>query len=78
MLTHAFLALKTTPKLQAKVKAGLDDAFSYLGGAVAVSRDKKGRIKKDDGSMANDMAAAGMGGGDSAYTPYVYFEFEIR
>lgn len=47
----------------------------YLGGN-AVSRDSKGRATKDDSAMSSEMQAAGHG--DSEYTPYVYYEFDIE
>ncbi|KAK7970218.1 V-ATPase subunit C [Apiospora sp. TS-2023a] len=67
----------TNPKLAKKVKSNMDSAFSHLGGN-AVGRDKKGRITKDDAALTSEMAAAGLGGGESnEYTAYVYYEFEL-
>lgn len=65
--------IKTTPKQAKKAKASLDSAYSYLGGN-AFSRDKNGKVAKDDSAFSSEMAAAGVAEG---YTPYVYFEFEI-
>ena len=42
-----------------------------------MSKDKKGRPMKDDGNMAQEMAAAGGMGGHESYEPYVFYEFEI-
>lgn len=42
-----------------------------------MSRDKKGRVTKDDSSVASEMQAAGHSG-DNDYTPYVYYEFDIN
>lgn len=68
---------QTTPKLAKKAKTSLDSAYSYLGGN-AFGRDKKGRVTKDDSALSSEMAAAGVGGhGDSEYSAYVYYEFEI-
>ena len=47
----------------------------YLGGN-AVSRDKRGRVTKDDSGIQSELQAAGHGEG-ADYTPYVYYEFEI-
>lgn len=58
------------------MKAALDSAYSYLGGN-AVGRDKKGRVTKDDASLASEMAAVGLGTEGSEYTPYVYYEIEF-
>ena len=66
---------QTTPKYAKKVKSILDSNYSYLGGN-ALSRDKKGRVTKDDGAFI-DMQMAGQT--DSAdYTAFVYYEFEIQ
>lgn len=67
---------QTNAKLAKKAKEKLDTAYSYLGGN-AFGRDSKGRIKKDDTSTANDMQATGHIG-DSEYSAYVYYEFEIN
>ncbi|EGS17923.1 V-ATPase C subunit (vacuolar proton pump C subunit)-like protein [Thermochaetoides thermophila DSM 1495] len=56
-----------------KVKAALDAAYSYLGGN-AFGRDKRGRITKDDMSLASEIAAAGFGSEGTEYTAYVYYE----
>ncbi len=48
----------------------------YLGGN-ALSRDKKGRVTKDDSVTSSEMQAAGHSG-DGEYTPYVYYEFELN
>jgi V-type H+-transporting ATPase subunit C len=53
----------------------LDAQYSYLGGN-AFTRDSKGRVKKDDSAMSNDMQAHG-GDATSDYAPYVYYEFEV-
>ncbi|KAI5369293.1 Putative ATPase, V1 complex, subunit C, vacuolar ATP synthase subunit C superfamily [Septoria linicola] len=67
--------IKTTPKLSKKAKTSLDNRFADLGGN-AVSRDKKGRPKQDDGAMQQELAGAGLGG-DQGFEPYVFYEFEI-
>ena len=41
-----------------------------------MSRDKKGRPTHDDMNVQQEMAGAGMGG-DGAYEPFVFYEFEI-
>jgi hypothetical protein len=51
----------------------LDAAYSYLGGN-AFGRDKRGRITKDDMSLASEIAAAGFGSEGTEYTAYVYYE----
>ncbi|KAL5114691.1 Vacuolar ATP synthase subunit C [Pleosporales sp. CAS-2024a] len=67
--------VQTNAKAAKKAKANLDSAYSYLGGN-AFGRDNKGRIKKDDSSMASDIQQAGHTG-DQEYTAYVYYEFEV-
>ncbi|KAH3952758.1 V-type proton ATPase subunit C [Parastagonospora nodorum] len=67
--------VQTNAKAAKKAKTNLDSAYSYLGGN-AFGRDNKGRIKKDDSSMATDMQQAGHTG-DQEYTAYVYYEFEV-
>jgi V-type H+-transporting ATPase subunit C len=62
------------PQPKKKVKESLDKVYSHLGGN-AFGRDKKGRITKDDAALSSDMAAAGLG--ESEYTAYVYYEFEL-
>jgi V-type H+-transporting ATPase subunit C len=70
-------SVQTTPKQLKKVKTALDSQFSSLGGN-AVSRDKRGRVTKDDAAMASELTAAGLGSGDgNEYTAYVYYEFEF-
>lgn len=64
--------LQTDPKRAKKAKSSLDARFSDLGGN-AMSKDKKGRVVKDDSSMQQEMA----GFGDQNYEPYVFYEFEI-
>ncbi|KAF2260830.1 vacuolar ATP synthase subunit C [Lojkania enalia] len=66
--------VQTTPKAAKKVKSNLDAQYSYLGGN-AFGRDSKGRIKKDDQSVSNDLQSAVLG--DQEYSAYVYYEFEI-
>ncbi|EKG19325.1 ATPase V1 complex subunit C [Macrophomina phaseolina MS6] len=67
--------VQTTEKLAKKAKSNLDANYSYLGGN-AFGRDKQGRVKKDDSAVNAELQAAGHG--DSEYTPYVYYEFEIQ
>lgn len=67
--------MQTNAKLAKTAKSNLDSAYSYLGGN-AFGRDSKGRIKKDDATMSNDMQQAGHMG-DQEYTAYVYYEFEV-
>ncbi|KAF2842424.1 vacuolar ATP synthase-like protein subunit C 1 [Patellaria atrata CBS 101060] len=67
--------VQTTSKNAKKAKASLDDRYDYLAGN-AFGRDKKGRVQKDDSSLANDMQAAGHA--DHEYTAYVYYEFEFQ
>jgi hypothetical protein len=66
--------MQTTQKLSKKARYGLDENYSYLAGN-AFSRDKKGRVTKDDSTMSTEMAAAGQG---AEYTPYVCYEFEMN
>jgi len=40
-----------------------------------MSRDKKGRVRKDDSAMAGQMQVAGHA--EAEYTAYVYYEFEV-
>jgi V-type H+-transporting ATPase subunit C len=42
-----------------------------------VSRDKRGRVTKDDAALSSEMTAAGLGGDGNEYTAYVYYEFEF-
>ncbi|KAK3708930.1 Vacuolar ATP synthase subunit C [Vermiconidia calcicola] len=67
--------IKTDPKRGKKAKASLDTRFSDMGGN-AMARDKKGRPVKDDSSMQQEMAGAGLGM-DGDYQPYVFYDFEI-
>jgi V-type H+-transporting ATPase subunit C len=76
-LEYVTAIVKTTSKLAPKVKTALDSNYSYLGGN-AFGRDKRGRVTKDDASLASDMAAAGMMTGEgNEYTAYVYYEVEF-
>jgi len=75
-LEYACGLVKTDAKRSKKAKAELDKRFAELGGN-AVSKDKKGRPKVDDSAMQQEMAGAGLGGGDTGYEPYVFYEFEI-
>ena len=60
-----------------RVRASLDNSYSYLAGN-AFGRDKKGRVKKDDSAMSADMQAAGNTGDGADYSAYVCYEFEIN
>lgn len=51
------------------MKKALDKAYNYLGGN-AFGRDKKGNIKDDAGELGGLM-------GDTEYSAYCYFEFEV-
>jgi V-type H+-transporting ATPase subunit C len=73
--TLLLMRAKTTPKNVKRVKQNLDENYSYLGGN-AFGRDSKGRIKKDDQAMSNDIQTAGHLG-DQEYSAYVYYDFEI-
>ncbi len=66
---------QTDGKRAKKAKANLDARFGDLGGN-AVNRDKKGKPVKDDASLQQDMAGAGLST-DTGFEPYVFFEFEI-
>jgi V-type H+-transporting ATPase subunit C len=66
---------QTNSKLAKKAKSNLDTQYSYLGGN-AFGRDSKGRIKKDDQAMSNDMQATGHVG-EGEYSAFVYYEFEV-
>ncbi|EMD01299.1 hypothetical protein BAUCODRAFT_144837 [Baudoinia panamericana UAMH 10762] len=74
-LSYVCGVIKTDPKRSKKAKQSLDARFSDIGGN-AMSRDKKGRPKKDDGNMQQEMAGAGFSS-DQGYEPYVFYEFEI-
>lgn len=52
------------------MKKALDKAYNYLGGN-AFGRDKKGNIKDDVGDLATGIM------GDTEYSAYCYFEFEV-
>ncbi|KAI9670658.1 MAG: Vacuolar ATP synthase subunit C [Alyxoria varia] len=73
--------IRTGPKTAKKAKGSLDARFVHLGGN-AITRDRKGRVMKDEGGGQSGMVGgmevaelAGGGGGD--YSPYVFYEFEI-
>ena len=68
--------MQTTPKLAKRARSFMDTKFSYLGGN-AFSRDRKGKVTKDDSSMSADMQAAGHTGDGGDYSPYVCYEFEV-
>jgi V-type H+-transporting ATPase subunit C len=69
--------VQTNTKLAKKAKANLDANYSYLGGN-AFGRDSKGRIKKDDQAMSNEIQTAGhLADSTAEYSPYVYYEFQI-
>jgi len=69
---------KTTAKAAKKAKANLDKEYSYLGGN-AFGRDSKGRIKKDDQALSNELQTAShVGEGAAEYSAYVYYEFQIE
>lgn len=60
---------QTNPKSARAVKKALDKAYNYLGGN-AFGRDKKGNIKDDVGDLGVLM-------GETEYSAYCYFEFEV-
>lgn len=60
---------QTNPKSARAVKKALDKAYNYLGGN-AFGRDKKGNIKDDVGDLGGLM-------GETEYSAYCYFEFEV-
>ena len=66
---------QTDQKRAKKAKASLDARFSDLGGN-AMSRDKKGRAVKDDATLQQEMAGAGLNA-EQGYEPYVFYEFEL-
>ncbi|KAF1965546.1 ATPase, V1 complex, subunit C [Bimuria novae-zelandiae CBS 107.79] len=66
--------VQTNAKAAKKAKQNLDNSYSYLGGN-AFNRDNKGRAKKDDAALTNEMQSQGHLGDE--YSPYVYYEFEI-
>ena len=76
-LTNFSYDQQTTPKLAKKARSSLDVAYSHLGGK-AFSRDKKGRVTKDDSSTSADLQAAGHMGDGGDYSAYVCYEFEIQ
>lgn len=59
--------MQTNNKAAPRVEKILNDEYSYLGGN-AFSRDKKGRVKKDEGSDLPGNEA-------QDFTPFVYYEF---
>nr|POE47550.1 v-type proton atpase subunit c [Quercus suber] len=75
-LSYTCGLIKTDAKRGKKAKASLDSRFSDLGGN-ALSKDKKGRPKKDDGNLSQEMAGAGLGGEAQGFEAYVFYEFEI-
>ena len=81
LLVEAGLARLSTLTIEGQVVGayyGLQDgrrAYAYLGGN-AFGRDSKGRIKKDDQAMSNELQTTGHLG-DQEYSAYVYYEFEI-
>ncbi|KAF2745512.1 vacuolar ATP synthase subunit C [Sporormia fimetaria CBS 119925] len=67
--------VQTNSKQAKKARTNLDSTYSYLGGN-AFGRDSKGRIKKDDQALSNEMQSTGHVG-DQEYSAYVCYEFEI-
>lgn len=66
--------VQTDSKREKKVKQGLDENYSYLAGN-AFGRDKKGRVKKDEGMVSADLLA---GAGDAAeYSAYVCYDIDV-
>jgi V-type H+-transporting ATPase subunit C len=65
--------LQTDTKRDSKVRKGLDDEYSYLAGN-AFGRDKKGRVKKDEGMGQQDMA---IGGDQGEYSAYVCYDINV-
>ncbi|KAI5306356.1 Vacuolar ATP synthase subunit C [Ascosphaera atra] len=66
-LDYVCALIRTDDKQAPRIEKALVDAYSYLGGN-AFSRDKKGRVKKDQ--------SADLPGGEAAdYTPFVYYQF---
>lgn len=66
--------LQTDSKREKNVRKGLDNEYSYLAGN-AFGRDKKGRVKKDEGMGQQDMA---MSGGDQGeYSAYVCYDIDV-
>ncbi|KZZ97984.1 vacuolar ATP synthase subunit C 1 [Ascosphaera apis ARSEF 7405] len=66
-LDYVCALVKTNNKAAPRVEKILNDEYSYLGGN-AFSRDKKGRVKKDEGSDLPGNEA-------QDFTPFVYYEF---
>ena len=66
---------QTDRKRESKARKGLDASFSYLAGN-AFGRDKKGRVKKDEGMSGNDMVAGAESGGD--YSAFVCFDIDVE
>ena len=66
--------LQTDSKREKNVRKGLDNEFSYLAGN-AFGRDKKGRVKKDEGMGQQDLA---VGGSEQAeYSAYVLYDIDV-
>ncbi|EEH17932.1 hypothetical protein PABG_00495 [Paracoccidioides brasiliensis Pb03] len=68
--------IKTTNKQAKKVKSLLDGSYSYLAGN-AFSRDKKGRVRKDDPMDMHHVSGTGEGGA-AEFTAFVYYEIEFE
>lgn len=60
---------QTSQKNARTIKKALDRAYNYLGGN-AFGRDKKGNIKDDVGELSGLV-------GETEYSAYCYFEFEV-
>ncbi|EGD91701.1 hypothetical protein H112_00810 [Trichophyton rubrum D6] len=73
-LDFTSVLIKSTGKNVKKIKDALDSSYSYLGGN-AFTRDKKGRVRKDD---PNEMQQVGVPDTAAEYTAFVYYEFEVE
>ncbi|PGH12183.1 hypothetical protein AJ80_06803 [Polytolypa hystricis UAMH7299] len=67
-----FVCALTTDKQAKRIKQNLDSSYSYLGGN-AFTRDKKGRVRKDDPAELQNVSGTAESGAE--YTAYVYYEF---
>ena len=74
LLRILIAALQTDSKREKNVRKGLDGEYSYLAGN-AFGRDKRGRVKKDEGMGQQDLAVGGSEQGE--YSAYVLYDIDV-
>jgi V-type H+-transporting ATPase subunit C len=70
---------QTDRKRDAKARKGMDSEFAYLAGN-AFGRDKKGRVKKDEGMGGSGGADLVAGAGEVSggeYSAYVVYTIDV-